>query len=157
MENKVMSEFDYRRIFLEDTRLTYYSRQSHFTNLSTKAGVVLAVIIGFVTIISSWFADGKLLHFKVASVLLIAYSAYLAIRVMFVKNMPFMGIDKGLQNLANHPNMETIEWIKILTNQYAGFIRELQPEYDNRNKQLRLSLYILGGAFVIYLVSLMVE
>src|SRR5690606_32888053 len=108
---------------------TYYSRQSHFTNLSTKAGVILAVIVGFATIISSWFLDGKLLHFKLAVVILVAYAAYLSIRVMFVKKMSFISIDKGMRNLANRPNMDTLEWVKALIKQYAGFIKELQQEY----------------------------
>jgi len=151
------SEQENHKIFLEDARQTYYSRQSHFANLSTKASVNLALIIGFITFVSSWLSNGVLIHFKLAALVLVTYAAYLSIRVMFVKKMKFMSIDAGLSNLANHPNMETVEWTKLLIRQYAGFIKELQQEYDTRNQQLRQANYILGIAVIIYLVSIVIK
>lgn len=152
------SELENYKILLEDARQTYYNRLSHFGNISTKAGIVLASMVGFVTIINEWFlSKDVLVCFKLAVIVLVGYSTYLSIKVMFVKQVKFMSIDKGVKNLENRPETTTIEWVKALITQYKDFIKEIQAEYDTRNQSLRDALYTLGTAFIIYLLSLVIK
>jgi len=68
-----------------------------------------------------------------------------------------MSIDTGLRNLAGYPRMKTLEWVKFLIGQYKGFIKELHTDFDAKNDLLKQSLYFVGGAVVIYLLSLVVK
>jgi len=82
----VNDELENHKILLEDARQTYYSRLGHYGNLATKAGIILAAIVGFVTLIFDWLSDSRNpIGFKLALLLFLSYAAYLSIRAMFTK------------------------------------------------------------------------
>jgi hypothetical protein len=158
MGAKMNDALEKYKILLEDARQTYYSRLGHYGNLATKAGIILAVIIGFVALIFDWLGDPKNpLGFKLTVLLFLSYATYLGIRAMFTKKVQFVSIDVGLRNLAGYPRMKTLEWVKFLINQYKGFIKELHADFDAKNDLLKQSLYFIGGSVIVYLISLVVK
>lgn len=148
------NELENYKILLEDARQTYYNRLSHFSNLSTKAGIVLAFIVALITVGFSWIQNpGIGITWKIGAFIFIGYATYLAIRAMFAKSQ-FMNIEQGMRNIAAYPRRSTIEWVKFLIGQYNGFIKEVQKSYDERNDMLKQSLYSIGIAIVVYLLSI---
>lgn len=150
------SELENYKILLEDARQTYYNRVSQFSNISTKAGIILAANLGFVTIVFDWLTENNtLLGLKLAIILFLAYAAYLSIRAMFIKKLKVLSVAAGLNNLASYPRMETLQWVKFLLGEYNGFIKEIHAEYESKNDLLKQALYFIGLSILLYLIGMM--
>ena len=153
-----IEDLEKHKILLDDARQTYYNRINHFGNLSTKAGIILAIIASIVALLFGWFNDPAIqVAYKLTFLIFLSYAAYLAIRTMFVKSVKFMSIEVGLRNLAGYPRMQLLEWVKFLLREYSSFIKDIQKEYDSRNEALKMSFYFIGLSLIVYLLSLVLK
>jgi hypothetical protein len=148
------NELENNKILLEDARQAFNSRLSHFSNLTSKAGILLAVEGLVITTTYPWLSNKHIyVLIKVAFILLMAYAAYNCIRSMFVKKLDFIGIQAGVMNLATNPSMTTIQWVKHLINEYNGLLAKIHTEYDKRNNWLREAVIIIAIAILVYSIS----